>query len=76
MPRPRVFVRLATLLALRKRQQRLRPDEVARLYQLEIIKLRMQIQEMAASITTWRMRVGYNVAEPMTTRFLRLASSS
>lgn len=43
----RVFVRLATLLALRKRQQRHRPDEVARLYQLEIIKLRMQIQEMA-----------------------------
>jgi hypothetical protein len=43
----RVFVRLATLLALRKRQQRSRPDAVARLYQLEIIKLRMQIQEMA-----------------------------
>lgn len=43
----RAFVRLATLLALRKRQQRHRPDEVARLYQLEIIKLRMQIQEMA-----------------------------
>jgi hypothetical protein len=43
----RVFVRLATLLALRKRQQRRRAEEVARLYQLEIIKLRMQIQEMA-----------------------------
>ena len=43
----RAFVRLATLLALRKRQQRHRPDEVARLYQLEIIKLRMQIQDMS-----------------------------
>jgi hypothetical protein len=43
----RVFVRLANALALRKRQQRGRPDAVARLYQLEIIKLRMQIQEMS-----------------------------
>jgi hypothetical protein len=43
----RAFVRLATQLALRKRQQRHRPEEVARLYQLEIIKLRMQIQEMS-----------------------------
>ncbi|MCU1348347.1 MAG: hypothetical protein JWO56_1377 [Acidobacteria bacterium] len=43
----RVFVRLANRLALRKRQQRSRPDEVARLHQLEIIKLRMQIQEMS-----------------------------
>ena len=43
----RAFVRLATLLALRKRQQRNRTDDVARLYQLEIIKLRMQIQEMS-----------------------------
>jgi hypothetical protein len=43
----RAFVRLATLLALRKRQQRRRADEVARLYQLEIIKLRMQIQQMS-----------------------------
>jgi hypothetical protein len=43
----RVFVRLATLLALRKRQQRNRPEAIARLYQLEIIKLRMQIQEMS-----------------------------
>jgi hypothetical protein len=43
----RAFVRLATLLALRKRQQRHRREEVARLYQLEIIKLRMQIQEMS-----------------------------
>jgi len=42
----RVFVRLANKLALRKRQQRSRPDDVARLHQLEIIKLRMQIQEM------------------------------
>jgi hypothetical protein len=43
----RAFVRLATSLALRKRQQRNRTEDVARLYQLEIIKLRMQIQEMS-----------------------------
>jgi hypothetical protein len=42
----REFVRVATKLALRKRQQRHRPDDVARLYQLEIIKLRMQLQQM------------------------------
>lgn len=43
----RAFVRLANRLALRKRQQRHRPDEIARLYQLEIIKLRMQMQDMS-----------------------------
>ena len=43
----REFVRLANKIALRKRQQRDRPDEIARLYQLEIIKIRMQIQEMS-----------------------------
>lgn len=43
----REFVRLANKIALRKRQQRTRPDEVARLYQVEIIKLRMQLQEMS-----------------------------
>ena len=43
----REFVRLANRIALRKRQQRNRTDEVARLYQIEIIKLRMQIQEMS-----------------------------
>ena len=43
----REFVRLANRIALRKRQQRDRTDEMARLYQLEIIKLRMQIQEMS-----------------------------
>jgi len=42
----REFVRLSNKIALRKRQQRNRPDEVARLYQLEIIKLRMQVQTM------------------------------
>jgi hypothetical protein len=42
----REFVRVATKLAVRKRQQRHRPDDVARLYQLEIIKLRMQLQQM------------------------------
>jgi hypothetical protein len=44
----REFVRLANKIALRKRQQRRRPEEIARLYQLEIIKLRMQIQQMAS----------------------------
>ncbi|HEX8151851.1 MAG TPA: hypothetical protein VF698_01940 [Thermoanaerobaculia bacterium] len=43
----REFVRLANKIALRKRQQRGRPDEIARLYQLEIIKIRMHLQEMA-----------------------------
>ena len=43
----REFVRLANKIALRKRQQRNRPEEIARLYQLEIIKIRMQIQEMS-----------------------------
>ncbi|HEX9500111.1 MAG TPA: hypothetical protein VGA10_00520 [Thermoanaerobaculia bacterium] len=43
----REFVRLGNKIALRKRQQRNRPDEIARLYQVEIIKLRMQIQEMS-----------------------------
>ncbi len=42
----REFVRVANRIALRKRQQRNRPDEMARLYQLEIIKLRMQLQQM------------------------------
>lgn len=42
----REFVRLANQIALRKRQQRNRPDEIARLYQLEIIKLRMQLEAM------------------------------
>jgi hypothetical protein len=42
----REFVRLATRIALRKRQQRSRPEEIARLYQLEVIKLRMSLQEM------------------------------
>jgi hypothetical protein len=44
----RAFVRMANKIALRKRQQRHRPDEIARLYQLEVIKLRMQMQEMSA----------------------------
>jgi hypothetical protein len=44
----REFVRLANRIALRKRQQRSRPEDVARLYQLEVIKLRMELQEMTA----------------------------
>lgn len=42
----REFVRIANKIALRKRQQRGRPDEVARLYQLEVIKLRMELGNM------------------------------
>lgn len=44
----RAFVRMANKIALRKRQQRTRAEEIARLYQLEVIKLRMQMQEMSA----------------------------
>jgi hypothetical protein len=43
----REFVRLANRIALRKRQQRNRSEDESRLYQLEIIKLRMHIQEMS-----------------------------
>jgi len=43
----REFVRIANRIALRKRQQRNRTDDLARLYQLEIFKLRMQLQEMS-----------------------------
>jgi hypothetical protein len=43
----REFVRLANRIALRKRQQRNRSGEDARIYQIEIIKLRMQIQQMS-----------------------------
>lgn len=43
----RQFVRIATRIALRKRQQRSRSDEMARLYQLEVMKLRMALQEMS-----------------------------
>jgi hypothetical protein len=43
----REYVRLANKLALRKRQQRGRPEEVARLHQLEIIKIRMVLQDIA-----------------------------
>ena len=43
----REFVRIANQIALRKRQQRYRPDEMARLYQLEVMKLRMQLQDMS-----------------------------
>ncbi|HEY6213034.1 MAG TPA: hypothetical protein VIW45_12155 [Vicinamibacterales bacterium] len=42
----REFVRIANKIALRKRQQRRRSEEIARLYQLEVIKLRMQLQDM------------------------------
>jgi hypothetical protein len=60
----REFVRIATRMALRKRQQRGRPDDTARLYQLEVIKLRMQMQEMSA--IDRRMRAA-TVREPSTT---------
>lgn len=42
----RQFVRIANRIALRKRQQRDRSDEMARLYQLEVMKLRMALQDM------------------------------
>jgi hypothetical protein len=42
----RELVRIANRIALRKRQQRTRTEAVARLYQLEVIKLRMELQEM------------------------------
>jgi hypothetical protein len=42
----REFVRIANRIALRKRQQRGRAEDAARLYQLEVIKLRMQLQDM------------------------------
>ncbi|MFZ2489999.1 MAG: hypothetical protein WA208_00805, partial [Thermoanaerobaculia bacterium] len=41
----REFVRLATRLAMRKRQQRSRPEEIARIYQLEVLKLRMNLND-------------------------------
>ena len=43
----REFVRLANRIALRKLQQRGRSEDVARLYQLEVMKLRVELQEMA-----------------------------
>ncbi len=42
----RQYVRLANKIALRKRQQRGRRENLARIYQLEIMKLRMQMQQM------------------------------
>lgn len=52
----REFVRIANKIALRKRQQRHRTEEIARLYQLEVIKLRMQLQEMTRIDRAMRMR--------------------
>ena len=51
----REFVRIAQRIALRKRQQRGRTAEAARLYQLEVIKLRMELQEMARIDRAMRM---------------------
>jgi hypothetical protein len=51
----REFVRICQRIALRKRQQRSRPEEVARLYQLEVIKLRMELQQMAQIDRAMRM---------------------
>jgi hypothetical protein len=52
----REFVRIANKIALRKRQQRHRAEEIARLYQLEVIKLRMQLQEMTTIDRAMRMQ--------------------
>jgi hypothetical protein len=54
----REFVRMANAIALRKRQQRHRSEEIARLYQLEVIKLRMQMQEMSAIDRRMRAAAG------------------
>lgn len=51
----REFVRIANKIALRKRQQRSRTEEMARLYQLELIRLRMDLQEMARIDRAMRM---------------------
>ena len=51
----RSFVRIAQRIALRKRQQRARSAEAARIYQLEVIKLRMELQEMAQIDRAMRM---------------------
>lgn len=45
------FVQLATSLAMRKRQQRMLPEADARLVQLEILKLRMELSEMTGYLT-------------------------
>lgn len=42
----REFVRIANKIALRKRQQRGRAEDVARLHQLELMKLREEMHEM------------------------------
>lgn len=52
----REFVRIANKIALRKHQQRGRSGEVARLYQLEVIKLRMELQEMTRIDRAMRLR--------------------
>lgn len=52
----REFVRIATRIALRQRRQQERTAEVARLYQLEVIKLRMELQEMTRIDRAMRLR--------------------
>lgn len=52
----REFVRIANKIALRKRQQRGRTEEVARLYQVEVIKLRMELQQITSVDRAMRMR--------------------
>lgn len=54
----REFVRIANRIALRKRQQRGRAEDVARLYQLEVIKLRMQLQDMTRIDRAMRAQAG------------------
>lgn len=44
----REFVRIANKIALRKLRQRGRSEEMARLYQVEVIKLRMVLQQMVS----------------------------
>lgn len=58
----REFVRAASRIARRKRQQRARPEEIARLYQLEIIRLRREMQAMSS--IDRRMRAAATVMAP------------
>ena len=56
----REFVRIANQIALRKRQQRYRTEGMARLYQLEVMKLRMQLQDMSRIERTSAARRGHD----------------
>jgi hypothetical protein len=50
------FIRLATELAVRKLRQRRMPPSTARLYQLEVLKLRQIVQEIFSVELSVRQR--------------------